>query len=82
MFAELSHYDDTGELERITARTLLIWGDADGLVGHAMQTLLAERIAAELLVYPGVGHTPRWENPSRFDADVTSFVERLRPPEP
>jgi len=63
MFDELSHYDDTGELERITARTLPIWGDADGLVGHAMQTLLAERIAAELLVYPGCRAHPALGEP-------------------
>ena len=25
---------------------------------------------AELLVYRGVGHTPRWEDPSRFARDV------------
>ena len=77
MFAGLLRYDDITELERITAPTLLLWGDADRLVGRDMQTLLAERIHnAEPLVYQGIGHTPRWEDPSRFASDVAAFVER------
>ncbi len=77
MFAGLLAYDDLVELERITAPTLLVWGDADGLVDRDMQALLAERIAgAELLVYHGVGHTPRWEDGRRFATDVAAFVER------
>jgi pimeloyl-ACP methyl ester carboxylesterase len=80
MFAGLLHYDDTAELARITAPALLIWGDADGVVGREMQEQLAVRMpSAELVVYPGVGHAPRWEDPSRFAADVTAFVERLLP---
>ena len=74
-------YDDLAELGRITAPTLLIWGDADGLVGRDMQELQAERIpGAELLIYPGVGHTPRWENPTRFADDVAAFMARVVPP--
>jgi pimeloyl-ACP methyl ester carboxylesterase len=77
MFARLLQYDDTPELEHIAAPTLLIWGDADPIVGRDMQELLAERIPdATSVVYPGVGHTPRWEDPTRFAADVATFVER------
>lgn len=40
--------------------------------------MLAGRLrSAELIVYPGVGHTPRWEDPARFAADVTAFVQRV-----
>lgn len=75
MFGDLSVYDDLDELDRITAPTLLIWGDADPLVPREMQTALATRIpTAEMLVYSGVGHTPRWEDPARFADDVASFV--------
>jgi non-heme chloroperoxidase len=81
MFAGLVAYDDLAELGRITVPTLLVWGDADGLVGRDMQEMLAERIGgAALLVYPGVGHTPRWDDPTRFAADVAAFVERSRSP--
>ena len=77
MFVGLLAYDDLVELERITAPTLLVWGDADGLVDRDMQALLAERIGgAELLVYHGVGHTPRWEDARRFATDVAAFFER------
>jgi pimeloyl-ACP methyl ester carboxylesterase len=74
-FAGLLDYDDSAELGRITAPTLLVWGDADRIVPKAMQERLAAAIPhAELVVYPGVGHTPRWEDPTRFAADVTAFV--------
>jgi pimeloyl-ACP methyl ester carboxylesterase len=77
MFAGLLDYDDLSEIARIAAPTLLVWGDADTVVDRDMQTMLAERIrAAELLVYHGVGHTPRWEEPDRFASDIASFVER------
>jgi non-heme chloroperoxidase len=77
-FAALSDYDDLDELGRITAPAMLIWGDGDGLVGRGMQEQLASLIpSAELVVYPGVGHTPRWEDPSRFASDVAAFVDRL-----
>jgi non-heme chloroperoxidase len=77
MFAALLAYDDLAALDRVTAPTLLVWGDADGLVGADMQTLLVERIRdAELRVYERVGHTPRWEDAARFAADVATFVER------
>lgn len=81
MFAGLLAYDDLDEIEHITAPTLLLWGDADGLVDRDMQSTLAGRIrGAELLVYRGVGHTPRWEDPTRFARDVATFVERALQP--
>lgn len=74
MFAGLLAYDDVAELERIAAPTLLVWGDADRLVGRDMQEMLVERIrGAELLVYHGVGHTPRWEDPTRFAGDIATL---------
>ena len=78
MFTGLLRYDDSADLGAITAPVLLLWGDADDLVDRAAQETLAARIRhAELLVYPGVGHTPRWENPARFAADVATFVAGL-----
>ena len=77
-FAALLDYDDRDELGRITAPTMLIWGDGDGLVGREMQEQLAALIPdTELVVYSGIGHTPRWEDGSRFAADVTAFIERV-----
>jgi non-heme chloroperoxidase len=76
-FAGLLAYDDLTELGTVRIPTLLIWGDADGLVDRQMQETLGEIIpGAVLLVYEGVGHTPRWENPRRFSSDVAAFVEK------
>src|SRR5437899_2257827 len=63
-FAGLLAYDDQTELPLIETPTLLVWGDADAIVPRAMQDQLACSIPhADLLVYPGVGHTPRWDDP-------------------
>ena len=74
-FAGLQIYDDMAELERLSAPTLLVWGDGDGLVSLRMQDASAVRIrGAQLRIYEGVGHTPRWEDPTRFATDVADFV--------
>jgi pimeloyl-ACP methyl ester carboxylesterase len=80
-FAGLLRYDDTTELGRIEAPTLLVWGDADALVSGAMQDRLVRSIPnADLLVYAGVGHTPRWDDPARFSRDLATFVRLIRAP--
>jgi pimeloyl-ACP methyl ester carboxylesterase len=77
-FASLLEYDDTGELGRLAAPVLLVWGDADDLVDRGMQDVLRDTIPdAELSVYPGIGHSPHWENPSRFATDAGAFVQRV-----
>lgn len=74
MFAGLLDYDDQTELPRIDVPTLLVWGDADALVSREMQDRLVGAIPnADLLVYPGVGHTPRWDEPARFGNDLLAF---------
>jgi pimeloyl-ACP methyl ester carboxylesterase len=73
-FAALLDYDDSASMSHIHAPTLLVWGDRDGLVSLDMQQQLVRRVpAAELIVYAGVGHTPRWEDPARFCRDVAAF---------
>lgn len=74
-FAGLLEYDDRAELPLIRAPTLMVWGDADTLVSAEMQHQLARAIPdASLHVYAGVGHTPRWENPARFSAELVAFA--------
>jgi pimeloyl-ACP methyl ester carboxylesterase len=78
VFAGLVEYDDEYELSRIEAPTLLIWGDADTLVSREMQDQLASSIPdSDLLVYPGVGHTPRWADPERFTSDLLTFTNEF-----
>jgi non-heme chloroperoxidase len=77
-FTELLGYDDTDELPLIEAPTLLIWGDADALVSRDMQDHLARTIPnAQLLVYPDVGHTPRWDDRVRFRNDLARFADQV-----
>jgi pimeloyl-ACP methyl ester carboxylesterase len=74
-FQDLLTYDDLPELPRVTAPTLLVWGDQDGIVSRAMQErLLALLPASRLVVHAGAGHTPRWDDPARFASDLAAFV--------
>jgi non-heme chloroperoxidase len=68
--------DHSADLRRLTARTLIIWGDRDDFFGRADQDVLASAIrGARLQVYEGGGHSPHWEEPERFARDVAAFVQ-------
>jgi len=75
VFASLLEYDDVAELHRVRTPVMLIWGADDVLVSREMQDELLRRMPqAELVAYARVGHTPRWEVPSRFAQDVATFA--------
>jgi non-heme chloroperoxidase len=77
-FSGLLQYDDMAELALIEAPTLLVWGDADALVSRDMQDRLTGLIPdADLLIYDGAGHTPRWDDPARFSSDLLTFARRV-----
>lgn len=79
-FKSLLDDDDTAELRLISAPTLLIWGDQDTLVGRVHQEKLAALIPNSVLAsYSGVGHTPHWEAPERFAAELAGFAQRPKP---
>jgi non-heme chloroperoxidase len=68
-------FDDTADLGRIAAPTLLVWGDRDGLLPPEEQQRLAAAIpGARSRVYPETGHSPHWERPQRFAADLDAFM--------
>ncbi|HZL98852.1 MAG TPA: alpha/beta hydrolase [Planctomycetota bacterium] len=70
--------DFTGELARVRAPTLVLWGDRDVLCTRADQdTLLAAIAGSKLVVYEGTGHALHWEQPQRFAADLVAFVDGL-----
>jgi non-heme chloroperoxidase len=77
-------FDDAADLGRITASTLLIWGDHDAVVSLEDQQRLRDAIPdARLKVYPETGHSPHWERPERVAADLdASPRDRSRPPDP
>ena len=61
--------------ERITAPTLIVWGDKDALFARVYQDALARAIrGARLVVYRNIGHGPFWEDPDRFTKDLTKFL--------
>jgi non-heme chloroperoxidase len=70
--------DHSGELGKIEAPTLIVWGDQDELIPRSEQDALAAAIAGSRLeVYPGIGHGLHWDAPERFANDLVAFVENV-----
>jgi pimeloyl-ACP methyl ester carboxylesterase len=70
--------DVAGELGKIKAPTLILWGERDAFCSRRDQdALLAAIPGSRLVVYEGAGHGLHWEEPERFAADLAAFVARL-----
>jgi pimeloyl-ACP methyl ester carboxylesterase len=71
--------DDSGdELDRITAPTLIVWGDQDAILPKSDQEALASAIPnARVVIYPGSGHALYWEEPERVAQDLVAFARSL-----
>jgi pimeloyl-ACP methyl ester carboxylesterase len=79
-WAGIREFDPSSILDRITVPTLVLWGEADAVpvASRQAQDALVETIAdAKLVVYPGVGHCPHWEQPRRLASDVAAFVRQV-----
>ncbi|MBM4259356.1 MAG: alpha/beta hydrolase [Deltaproteobacteria bacterium] len=77
-FSTFLQEDWSSELEKITAPTLIVWGDQDAFCPRGDQDLLKSTVSnSQLLVYKGAGHDPHWEEPERFAKDVSAFIKRL-----
>lgn len=75
-FEGLLQDDSFGELDRIKAPTLIVWGDQDAIVPRSDQEALAGAIVgSRLVVYPGAGHALYWEEPSRIASDLAAFIK-------
>lgn len=73
----LVEYNDVRQLERIEARTLLLWGDRDALFSRVDQERLVEALpGARLSICEQTGHCPNWEQPDRVAADIASLILR------
>lgn len=65
-------------LSRLAVPTLLCWGDRDALLGPAERAALAEAIPdAQVLLQPGAGHSPHWEDPAAVAAAIAGFAAEL-----
>lgn len=62
-------------IDHVTAPTLLLWGDADRLVGRpVVEEVLRRRPDWEVHVLSGVGHVPMSEAPDEVLASVTTWL--------
>ncbi len=59
------------------AHSVIVDTGTDQMAAGMMQDTLFDRLVAELVVYPGVGHTPRWQEPKRFADHIAGFLWRL-----
>jgi pimeloyl-ACP methyl ester carboxylesterase len=75
VFDRLLAFDDRDELHKITAPTLLLWGDRDAIFPRKDQDgLLGAIPRARLKVYAETGHCPNWERPQEVAADLIAFI--------
>jgi pimeloyl-ACP methyl ester carboxylesterase len=59
----------------IRARTLVLWGEHDSILGRDQQDALLDDIPdARLVVLAETGHLPIWECPDRVAAEIAAFV--------
>lgn len=75
--AGLMKDDHSGELNRISAPTLMLWGDRDSLTEPDQKVLATAIEGSRLVVYNGAGHALTWEEPVRVAADLAAFVAAL-----
>jgi pimeloyl-ACP methyl ester carboxylesterase len=59
----------------IAAPTLVLGGDKDAVFPTAEQRALGEKIrGAQVRILPGIGHSPHWEVPDQFVAELLRFL--------
>jgi pimeloyl-ACP methyl ester carboxylesterase len=67
--------DRSGDIARVRAPTLILWGKEDRLIPVAHAHRFEQAIpAARLIVYEGVGHVPMEEIGHRSAADADAFL--------
>jgi non-heme chloroperoxidase len=77
-FKDLIETDLSPELNKIDAPALLVWGDQDAILSRGDQETLANALRnSRLVVYPGAGHSPHWEEPEHFASDLVDFIKEL-----
>jgi pimeloyl-ACP methyl ester carboxylesterase len=62
-------------LPKLTAPTLLIWGDKDPIMKEEMRQSLRQALpAAQVKIFPGLGHNPLWEDPRACATVINAFL--------
>ncbi len=63
-------------LPSIFKRTLVVWGDHDGLLSPSAAPTIVKRLPrAELKLFEACGHCPMEEHPGAFNAMLTTFLD-------
>jgi len=63
-------------IHRITAPTLIIWGQSDGLAPVVYAQAFQQRIpGSRVTIMPRCGHMPMYEDPAGFVSAVTGFLQ-------
>lgn len=76
VFGGFIKHDAPIEPNRITAPTLIIWGDQDAYGPRRDQDMLRAAIpGSRLVVYEGYGHATHWEDPERVAAEIVTFID-------
>jgi pimeloyl-ACP methyl ester carboxylesterase len=77
---ELLQTDLRPKLARISAPTLVIWGENDALLPLAFGKQLRRYLRyEELVVIKGAGHNPMWDRPRAFNQIITEFLRLASP---
>lgn len=64
-----------GELAKIQAPTLIVWGELDPIITKEDQLVLSEAIKrSKLIMHPGSGHMLYWEEPALIARDIVDFL--------
>ncbi|NTU80970.1 MAG: alpha/beta hydrolase [Chloroflexales bacterium] len=72
---DMSRHDMGPTLQKIRARSLVIWGERDPMVPLSIGYTLASMLPGKaLVVVRGAGHVPMWEQPAAFNKIVTTFL--------
>jgi len=70
------HYPLRDRLAELSCPTLIVWGDKDRLVpvkdADEFERLIDN---SRKVIYEDTGHTPMFERPARFNADVQAFLQ-------
>lgn len=62
-------------LPRLRAPTLLIWGSADPIMEPPVRRTLRHALPrAKVVIFPGLGHNPLWEDPRACAAVINQFL--------
>ncbi len=71
----LANADLRQTLPRLRAPVLLIWGSADPIMEPPVRRTLRQALPhAKVVIFPGLGHNPFWEDPRACAAVINEFL--------